>query len=577
MPGKTVVDALVHISHQLVESKLWHAEDGHGLNNTLSQLLCTGRSDWLMPDNLPPLLLHEDSRPSADKLYGVSSSNVPRAAYKHLDAAKDILETGMSVLGALTLDVCDGKHPPVPVLLLLVEKRLVALMLDAPLAAFESELFAADKPTKVEVDVRGGINLATALSSLRTAIGESLRDGSMHNLPQFLLTGTFQVTRTNVLPFLRLRPPADDFEHVQCDAVIAWALAQISELGNKPFVCSSGHSLNYIESCEFVFTSAPSKHGEYMAKLSSEAVAKATRENTLAEAVKEALFCDKDHVVGRVAEAVANIVAGPLQTDETRIALPTAAQRYIEKQSNTQSVAPEMTVLISSNGRGPLTLDKFLHACPGTTMPMHVKLQHMSAACVGGLACKLFAPNDQLLASRDVSWECEDTTRGLRGLVFNMARRVSPECAVMILPRGKNNVINPAAVRLVNFDTNTAVSQVDAIARLLTFSWITPIFVPTDDSSDTVVLLQQPLLHRKQLRVADGVHKHKHTITPPTSNLSTELEVMRRTMSDLTNALRNAQEQKVDAPPPCTTTKLLLDVASELEKRMQRKRALDAK
>jgi len=592
----TVPDALLALAPHLTELER-RMEDGQGQFSPLALVRTSamaGQKSFF--SKLPPMLLHEDARPTANKLYGgARTSPVEHAAFRAGRFDDISLAEGCTVLGAALFDLNDRSYP-----VLLYEHRkggkggkgasvVVAHAYEAPLAELEAQLFDERVPT-TPLEARWlGTELAETTRRLRLATGAYQRSCGLSSMPGMLLTGDFHLVRPGILPWLHFRGPRTDHERDVLLETVAAGLASCPAHSCAPVEWQDElDAPSGAQRLLTVFDRARAPVGGAPAPpTDAERLVQGSRWGRLVDVARGILGVRDGHAHGRARELLADSPALPV--------------RELEEASDMARVAPAKILS---------TLTGMVTAC-GVVGLSRIGLVHGHAA-LEKIAATAFVASDAVLAFRDVDDRAlsstsstsststsSSTSRSLVGCK-NMAGRIDEPQAMLIIDLDLDYGVSEAT--LINSALAQPVGALDEMARLIACPWV--VVVLHREAADGLpgwLALDTSLVARDKLRVTEQVRVVRlasgaapawpaAAVKPPPLPLPlppppppAALEQLRSDVNERLERVEKHQKQQkhqkhllpAPAPESLTVERLRADVATLT--RLVRKRALTAR
>lgn len=232
-PSPTVAGAIAHLGPKLLEPG--HvAPYSRSVTPLAAVTYAAAINDTAFFSTLPPMLLHDHHRVTANKLYGgTEASKIADAAYRAGPFGE--AKGSVSVITALLFDLNSRSLPAVLYRTtdFRGEEAYVLHVYDAPLSELEADMFDDRKPiSKLERSWLGE-DTATSSKNMRMHMGALLREGGLATMPGFLLSGDYHLVR-GALPWLHLRAPTSSSEIATCTDAMLAVLAYDPNVNEQP-------------------------------------------------------------------------------------------------------------------------------------------------------------------------------------------------------------------------------------------------------------------------------------------------------------------------------------------------------
>lgn len=419
--------------------------------------------------SLPPVLMHDDARSTANKLYGgIRASPVPNAEYR-AGAFDGVTRNARTYHGGAFFDLNGGSH------LALIystnswdntagSRALVAHVYEAPLAELEGQLYddrIGVSPLERAWQPNG---LSSTTHSLRFHVGAKLREGGLGTMPGFLLTGDYHLVR-GALPWLHLRAPKTDYECERLtNALIAATVHDPSVGETAPLVDPVVYTeeADATRSIHTVFDRCADP-GKWVVDCVTPAAAEATQ--------AWAPFLErKNNILPDIEKCV--------QASRSRILLGVAAVLLKSARgSELPSVGVSDLIEVSEMGRAPPphtihTLSSMVRTCGVVSL---TRIGGSAMNSFEKVAMATFAASDAVLAFRDVSsWKDQEPDRAESNALIgckNMATRIKEPGAMLIIELDVVQAVT--RMTLLNSAISQTIQCFDEAARLMTYPWVT--------------------------------------------------------------------------------------------------------
>lgn len=192
---------------RVLDSIVVHGESATALE-CVKHAACTGTRSVL--DAPPPALLHECKLPSSNLLYGAQRPcPVDETAYWHVQEEELLHVRNGTCVGAAMIDLCAAQARAAAVWTVdeTTHTRIEIRVYDAPLAAMEVELFEEEGAAS-GFERRWLGDGAKCAKELRQQVGSYVRSRGYQDVPKWMHSGDYAISRPGVLPLLRLRQSA---------------------------------------------------------------------------------------------------------------------------------------------------------------------------------------------------------------------------------------------------------------------------------------------------------------------------------------------------------------------------------
>lgn len=481
-------------------------------------------------DVLPPLLLHDDPRASANKLYaGTRTSPVEHAAFQSGSWAGDSGHARRYV-GVVLFDLNAHSHlAALYSTTVNAVSTLVVHVYDAPLAELEADLFDSKrKPSMIE-DTWLGHDLSKTLRDLRVATGAFVRSQGTSNFPNFLFSDDYHLVRPGLLPLLHLRGFQDDLE---CERVEQLLLKLVLAESNAPMPSLGVPELELdVDAVITVFDfGAPPE--------SKMAVAPSGVEDAVADVVKACR-----------STVIHLLVAQVLKTPNVKawdLAIEMSAESNAKLEGVELMEASEMARTSASYTLSTLTRVVGAHGATGLEL---LDSTGTIADAMQTVAARLFAASDAVVAARFL-----DSSTDIATAMYNLGRRVDAPNAMLIVHTDAGHVVK--TIQLINNAFDVEITSMDSALRLIFCPWITPTVMHTVEHKKSVYVLTTNSIVRDPFRISDPLrvaHTSAPAPTPDKSNVSShDFDQFRRDMTQRLDALvgSSAKNATTSMPPP---------------------------
>lgn len=507
-------------------------------------------ADKTLFSQLPPMLLHEDPRPTANKLYGgAHTSPVEHAAYRAgtFDGAP---LSDCVILGAALFDLNDRAYP-----VLLYEHRkdevctIVAHVYQAPLAELEAQLFDERiAPTPFESRWFGE-ELAQTTHRLRLATGGYLRSGGLASMPGMLLTGDCHLVRPGVLPWLHFRGPKTDHERDTLVETVTAGLSVHATHGNPAPIewqdeidAQSGQQrlLTVFDRCA-IKPSAELASAEAMQK----------RAPDVEKLVQQSLW-------GRLVD----VARGILLVNDGKPHL------HARDLLSASLPLPELEEA-SAMARAPpaLTLNRLtgmVKTCGVTGLTSLDQSGRHSQSSLEKIAAATFAASDAVLAFRDVS--VQNAAGHPDAGCIDMATRIDEPQAMLVVRIDAGYEVQKA--HLVNSALCHEIRNFDEMARLVAYPWVTVVVhrLPSPDERGAWFLFDTSLVDRDKLRVTDQVRKTFGAAPAKPPPPAASPEALEQLRTDMNSRLERLEAQFKEGGAPSSASQPAAPTESALAK-----------
>ena len=507
---------------------------------------------------LPPMLMHEDPRPSANKLYGgTQASVVPLAAYQ---PGRYACRGARRVLGGALFDLHESSH--VAVVYVEGDDELVVHVHQAHLSELEAQLFDPATPVTNLEERWLGRSLAYAMNNLRGACGAFVRSGGASMVPEMLLSGEAHLVRGGCLAWLHLRAPLDDLEMERLSRAVtcaAWQTVREHDAGahERAIALSVPATATAMKT---VFDRCPlDANGGNGAEPPEEETMRG-----LAPLVEQAVLRSRHALLCELARVVLLVAPASVTPSKALEMLPAASD---------MARAAQVRALHKLTSR--------IATC-GTISLVHL------ARCTGS-PDGLLAVCTALYEARDVAVAAHDAMGAALAATFDglrtMASRVCESQAVLLIRTDSENLLKQ--LRLVNTTLDREL-RVDEAARLVACAWLVPIVYRASSTGCDAFLLDASRVCRERLRVDDAARRLRSparaTHSAPSAE-GAEAAEAQRAQHDLIAKLADLSAKLpvqwpvplvgVDAPGACTQDASLLQTIDILSA-LVRKRKADA-
>ena len=511
---------------------------------------------------LPPMLMHEDPRPSANKLYGgTQASVVPLAAYQ---PGRYACRGARRVLGGALFDLHGSSH--VAVVYVEGDDELVVHVHQAHLSELEAQLFDPVTPVTHLEERWLGLSLAYAMNNLRGACGAFVRSGGASMVPEMLLSGDAHLVRCGCLAWLHLRAPLDDLEMERLSRAVtcaAWQAVREHDAGAHERAIALSVPAT-ATSMKTVFDRCPldaASHGAVPSSTNGGDGAEPQEEETmrnLAPLIEKAVLRSRHALLCELARVVLLMAPASVTPSKALEMLPAASD---------MARAAQVRALHKLTSR--------LATC-GTVSLVHL------ARCTGS-PDDLLAVCTALYEARDVSVAAHDAMGGALAGTFDglrtMASRVCDAQAVLLISTDSENLLKQ--LRLVNttFDREL---RVDEAARLVACAWLIPIVYRVSSTGCDAFLLDATRVCRERLRVDDTARRLRSPARA-TQSATAEVAEAQRTQHDLIAKLADLSAKLPvqwhvpwvgdDAPGACAQDASLLQTIDVLTALVRKRKA----
>ena len=474
-----------------------------------------------MFDQLPPMLLHQDPRASANKFYGgTKPSAVPDAGYVP-GTWKGISRHERCYVGVALFDLNHRAH----VVLVYTgsidgKKTLVCHVHDAPLAELESQLFDASTAASAVENEWLGEQLASTLGNVRKSTGAYLRTQGVDVFPRFLVDGYYHVVRPGALPLLHLRAAGTDHERDRVEQALFAALAADGDA--VPVADTSVLPFDVEHRFLTVFDTCPVPSEErYKLPVGTEAH------------IWQLVDSSRHRLAYRIAAAIvegADADTGGVHT------LACAAQDADEADL---VEASEM-----ARAEPPMNLNAITRvaALRGTTGVELVASCVVARDFLERVAGRLFDAHDVVLAARDI-----DTADVVSALVA-MFRRVASPSAVLLVETNDEHLVQ--RMRLIGSEVHAELTSADSAARLVECPWVAILVLHTDDvKQQCAYTVNCNVVMRDSLSVTEAVRR-AHGAAPAQSGPSSyEFDQLRHDLNQHLKAITAAAASAASTAP----------------------------
>lgn len=552
-PAMKVVDMLCTLGPRITNLEKIVSGPPGDLYEAVRILAATG--DRAAFVTLPPVLMHCDEQPTAQKLWGgLRQSAIPDVTYKHGPAP---LIKGERLLGATILTLHDVPHAA---LVYVDGTRVVARVYDTPMSALESELYApASSPTPLELKWKGP-EFASAHLALRESTGGIMQAGGMGYMPGYLFTEdntSYHLVRPGPVPFLYMREPETQEEYELVENLIHAALIDAAE----PNECSSAitidegdalfHSIraqvmalnpSVSYAFETVFSRAP--HPGYARWRGDDHVDRIALSTKIAKLPVGLTVTVALLDAGKLNDQFADYV------QQHAISIAAIDLESSEQQAQVQ-------------GRGTLSN---LTDCSSRLCTVR-QIGTMGLGQGYKLASAVFAASDVGLAVRELQSNVigEAGTMSVLGLMWNMADRIDEREAMLCVELGPGRDIR--SLRLIN-SANNYVLDLDSAGRLLECPWVTVVaHLTSTQEPGGFFTIEVSGVERCMLTVCDAIRKtygleaQRH-VRPVAAQAQIDYDELDKRIKATSELLGKMQEvakatpsswQRMAAPPPPTS------------------------
>ena len=528
------------------------AEPPGSLEDAVRVVAATG--DYAAFDPLPPILMHNSEKVSAQKLWGgLHESRIASANYR--PGAPKPPEATDRLLGGAIVSLQEAPHP---VLLYMQQKTIVARVYDVPMSALESGLYARrEAATPLETKWKGP-ELAPAHAEFIESIGAHMQSGGLACMPGYLFTkdpAAYHLVRPGPVPFLHMRAPATDHEFELVETMIHAALIDAAEP-------NEGYTAVPVREDDNLFRGV----GEQVRALDTATTygletifSKAPHPG----ASRVSTDSDKDRVafVSKISRNQALISAMVALLNVTK--MTDTFVEHVDAVAVSIAKAEMGVSSVVARTVAPKTLSSLTSCASRLSTVRRIGQAGISQAYV--IASAIFAASDVGLAVRELSSD-EGSRRAKEqgveicgsvvGIMWNMAKRVDEITAVLCIELGPARDIR--SLRLINSCVDYEL-DLDSAGRLLECPWVTVVaHLTTTQEPGGFFTIETAGVQRDMLKVCDSVRKtygleaqrHVRPLPPPPTHQVDFGEFDKR-LNDMEKTVKAMQEvAKAHTPAP---------------------------